>query len=105
MNDDDVLSIGDPKVSLLGTTTLFRVNQLKAALRQRSGNLCESGHGYQWLDGIQCEVLKTSGGGWKKGKIRLRLELVLDEPESKPEPVNDDPNSLDSLRTELYPKQ
>ena len=104
LNDDDVLSMKDVKLSLVGTTT-FRINQLKTALQERFRNLTEGGYGYHWLEGIECEILKTSGGGWKKGTIRLRLELVLDEPEPEPEPVNDDPNSLDSLRTELYPKQ
>ncbi len=103
-NDDDVLSMLNVKLSLVGTTT-FKVAQLKKALKERCCNISDDGTGYRWLEGIDCELLKTSGGGWKKGKIYLRLDIVLDEPESEPEPINNDPNSLDSLRTELYPKQ
>lgn len=51
----------------------------------------------QWFEqGAEIEFLRASGGGWQKGKIRLRLEIIPDEP--KP---GDDPNSLDSIR-KLY---
>jgi hypothetical protein len=33
-----------------------------------------------FLEGIECEVLSTNGGGWKKGRVRLRLEYIPDEP-------------------------
>lgn len=34
-----------------------------------------------WLDsGVECRILRVSGGGWQKGKLRLRLEFVPDEP-------------------------
>ena len=67
-------------------------------------------------EGVDCQFLDAqAGGGWKKGKIRLRVEIVLDEPEPEPEPepesepesepISTDPNSLDSLRAELHSKQ
>lgn len=37
-----------------------------------------------WLqeEGVPCEVLRTTGGGWIKGKIRIKtvIEFIPDEP-------------------------
>lgn len=30
-------------------------------------------------DGVECLYLNTQGGGWKKGKVHIRLEFVPDE--------------------------
>ncbi|MBD1804090.1 hypothetical protein H6F98_01190 [Microcoleus sp. FACHB-SPT15] len=82
---------------------------MKAALIQQFITLTSNNHtARRWLEeGFSCELLSTTQGrGWRKGKIRLRLEIELEpEPEPEPEPVNTDPNSLDSLRSELYPNQ
>lgn len=85
-------------------TTTFQVTELRSAIEKHLGNLRD------WFTyGVDCRVLRASGGGWQKGRLRLCLEFIPEKPalkpEPKPEPVNDDPNSLDSLRTELYPKQ
>lgn len=29
-----------------------------------------------WFSSIDGQVLKTSGGGWQRGKFRLRLEFI-----------------------------
>ncbi len=52
-------------------------------------------------DGVECEIVDVSaGGGWKKGKIRLRLEFVPDEPEPSPDAI-----FLDDLRKGISPEQ
>ena len=63
-------------------------------------------------DGVECELVDVSaGGGWKKGKIRLRLEFVPEEPEPEPEPetlpesLDPDSSFLDSLRKDISPEQ
>jgi KGK domain len=34
-----------------------------------------------WVkDGIKCSALNSSTGGWKKGKVRLSIEFISDEP-------------------------
>lgn len=51
-------------------------------------------HGYdkELLEkGIESEVLKTDGRGWRKGKVRLALVFEPDEPESP----------LDDVRKEI----
>ncbi|MBW4556404.1 MAG: hypothetical protein KME59_10770 [Trichormus sp. ATA11-4-KO1] len=45
--------------------------------------------------GFNCQVLRTSGGGWIKGRFRFRLEFVPEQPEIKP------PSPLDNLRSNL----
>lgn len=35
--------------------------------------------GSWYTEGMSCELLKASGGGWKKGKLIARLEFVFEE--------------------------
>lgn len=79
LNDDDVVST-NPGLSFLPNAT-YRCDELKQALK---GSFKENLH--SWVgQGTPCKVLKTSGGGWKKGKIRLAVVFVPDdEPEQKP---------------------
>jgi len=103
LDDEDVLLLGTP-APFLGEATTFTVHQVQCKLQAEFNQVTKSQSAHTWLSmGIDCKLLSaTEGKGWRKGKIRLRLEIEL-EPE--PEPVNNDPNSLDSLRSELYPKQ
>jgi hypothetical protein len=81
---DDVVSMS-PNKSLLGLETV-RVKQLAERMKQLLG-----GHSVadSWLgEGAECEFLRASdGGGWQKGKIRIRFEINPDvlEPELDPE--------------------
>ncbi len=79
INEHDVISM-DAAKSLIGLE-VFKANQLPAGLKERWGtNAIE-----QWLnEGIDCEVLGETGGGWRKGKIRFRLEFI---PETSNAPV------------------
>jgi hypothetical protein len=92
---------GDDVVSMLPIHNLIgdrisRFNTIDQALK----NQLRSSISSNWFkEGIECEFLKAStGGGWQKGKIRvreffLRLEFVPDVPD-EPEPS-----------TELFPEQ
>lgn len=83
LNDDDVVLIKDSQ--------LQKCRDLIKGIK----NSYLGGPSREWFDkGTEVELLKTTGGGWQKGKLYLRLEIVLDEP-----PAN--PNSLDELRREL----
>lgn len=75
LNDDDVVSLLSADQSFT-KTSVAKVSQLKGSLH---GIL--KGYHPHWVDpGLACEVLKTGGGGWQKGKIRITLEFILDEP-------------------------
>jgi len=106
LNDDDVLYL-EVLAPFLGEARALKVSEMKSNLQKEFCDLTRFKNANIWLnEGFTCNLLSaTEGRGWRRGKIRLRLEIVLDEPEPEPEPTKDDPNSLDSLRTELYPKQ
>ncbi|MEM9542479.1 MAG: KGK domain-containing protein [Cyanobacteria bacterium P01_E01_bin.42] len=55
-------------------------------------------------DGVECELMKNTGGGWKKGKFRLKmsLEFCPDEPEEQQNESPGQPESvLDDIRKSL----
>ncbi|MEG4573806.1 KGK domain-containing protein [Microcoleus sp. N3A4] len=66
----------------------------------------------KWFgEGIDCEILKVGAQGWKKGKMKLKLNVTIefcpDEPEVEETPENNEsetsqPESpLDDLRRQL----
>lgn len=82
IDNDDVVSM-DIERSLMGVQ-IFKFSQW---LETQSGRLANSGLGpytiKPWLDeGMECEVLPASSGGWRKGKLRIRvqIEFIPDEP-------------------------
>ncbi|MBD1886200.1 KGK domain-containing protein [Microcoleus vaginatus] len=66
-------------------------------------------------EGIDCEILRVGASGWKKGKIKLKLNVTIefcpDEPEVEETPENNEsetskPESpLDDLRRQLLPQE
>jgi hypothetical protein len=72
LNDDDVVSM-ESNWSVIGSN-LFKLGWLKNGLEHLNGSL------KKWLgEGVECELLSAYGGGWLKGKMRLRLEFIPDE--------------------------
>jgi hypothetical protein len=82
LNSDDVVFM-DPNQSVIGLKT-FRVGQFMQTLKERMGGSTL----LSWLEeGAECELLSASlGGGWKKGKVRIRFEFVEDEPKQAENP-------------------
>ena len=87
-HSDDVVLMNATD-SLVSNTSTYRINQLKNTLKEQLKRLSASGS--TWIEeGVDCQFLEAqAGGGWKKGKIRLRVEIVPNEPESEPEPDTD----------------
>lgn len=79
LDDEDVVSM-NPSENFAKTST-SKVVEIKSAYVNDWLNKYNSNWGY---DGIMCQVLSVSGGGWRKGKIRLRMEFIPDEPEPAP---------------------
>ena len=87
----------DAVVSFPSQRSMFKVSEIMPAMNQafyssghtafvqqfqQRGGL--SGNSQQWSDqGVICEVLRPSSGGWRKGKMRIRfvLEFCPDEPD------------------------
>lgn len=85
LGPNDVVSVDEEK-SVVGTT--FKVKDMTFYLANRSIN-------DDWVkawtvSGVECEVLRA-GREWQKGKVRISLEFIPDQPES----------ALDDLRTKL----
>jgi hypothetical protein len=94
LNDDDVVHM-DPGQSMLSTPT-FKVEQLKERFRSYKNHLHPAIE--EWVgEGIRCEILR-SGKGWQKGKVRLQVQFIPNEP--------DEPSSLNqsSLRPSPNPQ-
>ncbi len=55
--------------------------------------------------GCQCEILRTKGGGWQKGRFRFRLEFIPDDPaaflEDSTAEADKMQSPLDDLRSQL----
>lgn len=100
--DEDVVSM-DKETSFTGNTTstcgelIESLKDLAFARRSVESDEIENG--------VICKVMLTKGGGWQKGRLRLRLDFVPDEPEvpqQSPSVVSGEPRSpLDDLRSHL----
>lgn len=75
LSDQDVVSMAVDKN--FAKTTTSTVTELKQGMiRQCLGDALST-----WVTaGVNCQILLESGGGWQKGKIRLRLEFIPDNP-------------------------
>jgi hypothetical protein len=98
LNNDDVISI-NPSASFGAGDTTRVGNLLYQARLRHSGN---NGQNMERLwfteEGVSCEVLKSEGGGWQKGKIRFRLDFV---PDALPASSPNSNSPLDDLRSNL----
>jgi hypothetical protein len=89
----EVLSIDDSALILIGHHT-FRVGEFAEAMRtQLEYNLngwTQEKDAWFSPDGIPCEVLKFTAGGWQKGRVRINLEFC---PQDSEEEENKSPSS------------
>ncbi|PHJ55754.1 hypothetical protein VF14_36720 [Nostoc linckia z18] len=105
LSSDDVVTLAATDYNLETMTKLGRV--IEAIERWSSKNSNNKGSEYAWFleEGRQCEILRTEGGGWQKGRFRIRLEFIPDNPEAflKNSSLEDEkPKSpLDDLRSSL----
>jgi hypothetical protein len=114
LDSDDVISMKDSE-SFLGFST-FKTLEMMVRLVSRDVRQLNQKTLLEWLDeGVSCEVLKTSGGGWQSGKVRISLEFIPDKPEDDEDELQEEDESqeavllppakpespLDDLRTEL----
>lgn len=77
-SDEDVVSM-HMSYSVLIKAQTFKISEYVETLKYNS--LASFKMPGEWFEqGVPCNYLKASGGGWQKGKLRLRLEFVPDEP-------------------------
>lgn len=79
IDDNDVISIADNCASyLLVENTTAKVKEIKQNIPNSVNDAIE-----HWItQGVDCEILRTDGRGWIKGKakIKLSIEFEPDEP-------------------------
>ncbi len=105
LTSDDVVTLASKDY---GLETMSKLSQLIQGMEKwAQNNTNNKGSEFQWFveQGRQCEILRTTGGGWQKGRFRIRLEFIPDNPEAflKSSSAEDDkPQSpLDDLRSTL----
>lgn len=102
MNDDEVLFVDRGRVLMNNPT--FKVSefldQLAQVVSDQSNDWSEDNEAW-FEDGLECEALRfTSGAGWQRGKVRIRLEFAPLRPQErlperssarKPNPLEPEP--------------
>lgn len=96
INSDDVVSVS-PSNRFIANTDLYKVGQLtneskKRLLQKARREIANS----LWVtEGVDCELLQLGAKNWRKGKIRIKVELEFCPDESE-EIQSESP--LDELR-------
>jgi KGK domain len=111
LNPTDVVSIERRKSPLHAST--FTVKEMvtkitnKMGTNDRGGSELDGGTLTEWaVIGLPCQVLCV-GGDWQKGRVRISLEFVPDQPEELEEAVllspavSGEESPLDDLRAKL----
>jgi hypothetical protein len=76
LNDDDVVQMNRTESFVDASTFVVR----QARIRLVDAKNVIGGDMNAWAgEGVKCEILRP-GERWQKGKVRLRLEFVPDEP-------------------------
>ncbi len=95
LNGDDIISVSSSRdVILLGNKT-FKVQEMMEELTIRIKNEPEDSVNKWCLNGVECEVL-TPNKIWRKGKVKISLEFIPDEPE-----MNEIESPLDDIRQSM----
>ncbi|MEH1802157.1 MAG: KGK domain-containing protein [Nostoc sp.] len=98
----DVVSVAQNSINSSPTSTVRELmERLKFSLHGNYDGQKQTAIG--WVEnGVPCELLSAQGGGWQKGRIRIRFEFVPDEPTPLIPPNSTSP--LDDLRSQLNPE-
>ncbi|QLE58437.1 KGK domain-containing protein [Nostoc sp. TCL26-01] len=96
LNHDEVVSIEADTFKKLDIANTFKVRDLITAIKEFIGTEGTT-EANLYHQGINCEVLKFSAQGWKKGKVRLALEFCPDEPLSPLDEIAEKLQQFDTL--------
>lgn len=103
LSDDDVVSMAqDANFTGASTSTGEELMETVANLLFNNTSLQKDTAEAWSANGLNCKVLLAQGGGWQKGKIRIRFEFVHDKPTpTKPLISTNSASPLDDLRSHL----
>ena len=87
-NDDDVVSMPLSGSGVMKNQT-FQISEFVLAIRGLCFQAMNLPDAWFYL-GVPCKFLQPDGGGWKKGKLRFRLEFIPDDqpPPTPPQPLD-----------------
>jgi hypothetical protein len=104
LKDNEILSLEEPVRILLQQPT-YKVSefmQVLISLVKGTARTWTHDKSNWFSQGVPCEVLRLDAKGWRKGKVRLAIEFLPDEPEVEEIPATNEieqPESpLDDLR-------
>ena len=104
LNDNEILSL-EEWVRILLQQPTYKVSEFMQALIplvQNRTNTWTKDKVNWFSKGVPCEVLKLDAKGWRKGRVRLAIVFLPDEPEVEETPATNEieqPESpLDDLR-------
>jgi KGK domain len=76
LSDDEVLYVGSGRILMSNPT--FKVGEfldtLAQAISDREEEWSEDHEGW-FSEGLDCDALRLNGGGWQRGRVRIRLEF------------------------------
>lgn len=91
LDQEDVVSV-DLSSAFFGPRT-FTVEEFQAFISNFLKKNCNNFHEDWAKDGIECKVLKSSGGGWREGFVRISLSFIPDPPTDSVNPSPTDGNT------------
>ncbi|MFN6464915.1 MAG: KGK domain-containing protein [Nostoc sp. DedVER02] len=103
LSDEDVVSMAqDANLVGASTSTGEELMERLKYLVYKNTSLQEDKASAWATNGVNCKLLLAQGGGWQKGKIRIRFEFIPDKPTStKPVIPTNSTSPLDDLRSHL----
>ncbi|MEH2347591.1 MAG: KGK domain-containing protein [Nostoc sp.] len=103
LSDEDVVSMAqDANFVGAPTCTGEELMECLESLVYQYSSLHEDKASAWAANGVNCKLLLAQGGGWQKGKIRIRFEFIPDKPTStKPVIPTNSTSPLDDLRSHL----
>ena len=102
LQDGDVLSIKKEERLVMGHET-FKFEHFWRTLKQRLQIYADNPKSQWLIDGVECDLLSPRKE-WQKGKIRLVLEFIPDQPEPSTDQSLSNgalDHSLDDIRQQL----
>jgi hypothetical protein len=105
LSDEDVVSVeNNPLIDAVKTSTIRELTEkLKSLIACNHHSLMDKG--LKWThNGVDCKILSVKGGGWQKGKIKVRFEFIPDPIPTKTTIPPKTISPLDDLRSQLNPE-
>lgn len=101
LDGNDVVYTSDP--NFLGLSKTFKMADLLSHLQSILQEKSRNAYSICYETGYSCQVLQESGGGWRKGQIRISFEFIteVEEITSLQESKNiemEDSSILDEIR-------